>query len=251
MKLYRNINWIELLKLLKEGRMEGRYHQEDEDTDYNKEKHGKIVFFFEKPIDLSSRFRYSFLLEVEVPEERIKGKGLARYHEVPPCSCCPIQTEEYDEFYVSHYELNDVTRITPTSFNMGVMFDTKHWNFFESVICMSLNADDYTEEEFDDLIDLFSSSDYGKWSMDVKSIKKTLNLIKKVFNHVQIEDVLKKFENEIRRFRYISEDEIKKEIKEIRETINFIVSLEDDTELSRLFFDLFKKETVEMTADLI
>lgn len=248
MKLYRNINWIELLKLLKEGRIEGRYHQEDEDTDYFKEKHGKIVFFFEEPIDLSSRFRYSFLLEVEVPEERIKGKGLARYHEVPPCSCCPIQTQEFDEFYVSHYELNDVTRITPTSFNMGVMFDTKHWNYFEGVICMSLNADDYTEEEFDYLIDLFSSSDYRKWMMDVKSIRKTLNLFKKVFKHVQIEDVLKKFENEIRRFSYISEDEIKKEIKQIKETINFIVSLEDDKKINRLFFDLFKKETVEMTA---
>ena len=240
---------MEFLKLLKEGKIEGRYHQEDEDTDYFKEKHGKIVFFFEEPIDLSSRFRYSFLLEVEVPEERIKGKGLARYHEVPPCTCCPIQTEEYGEVYVSHYELNDVTRITPTSFDMGVMFDTKHWRYFENVICMSLNADDYTEEEFDDLIDLFSSSNYKKWMMDdLTSIRNTLNLIKKVFNHIKIEDVLKKFENEIRRFSYISENEIKEETEQIRETINFIVSLGDDEGINKLFFDLFKKETVEMTA---
>lgn len=79
MKLYRNISTNELYRLFVDGEVNGKLHQSNQDTTYNPEEHGEVIFFFDYPAWLSYFCGYTVLLEIEVDEKDIVGEGRSVY----------------------------------------------------------------------------------------------------------------------------------------------------------------------------
>lgn len=108
MKLYRNLSAVELLVLLEEGVVKGRFDFENRDSDYRKEM-GPVACMFPQPIEMDSPwFDYEFLLEVEVPEDDIVGKGVMRWNYKDGYDLVFAKTAE---IYVRKYTLKNVTWI--------------------------------------------------------------------------------------------------------------------------------------------
>src|SRR5690625_64933 len=106
--LYRNVNLPELFELAISGRISGKMHKENKDSDYSREKHGEIVYFFDREVELPA---YDALLKVRVPKNKIVGSGVASYHNSPPCSCCDSYTIEEREIYVREYEIGEIEEV--------------------------------------------------------------------------------------------------------------------------------------------
>src|SRR5690625_1927990 len=102
--LYRNVNLPELFELANSGRISGKMHKENKDSDYSREKHGEIVYFFDREVELPA---YDALLKVRVPKNKIVGSGVASYHNSPPCSCSDRYTIEQREISVREFEIEE------------------------------------------------------------------------------------------------------------------------------------------------
>ena len=104
-KLFRSISWKELAVLIRDGKVEGQFSAEMYCNGY-KSEYGKVVCCFETP----RNFTYNgsgIFVELTIPEERIIAEGYGIYEN---------DDDIYDtrkltikEFYISHYELSEVT----------------------------------------------------------------------------------------------------------------------------------------------
>lgn len=95
MKLYRNISTNELYRLFVDGEVNGKLHKSNQDTTYNPDEHGEVIFFFDYPAWLPYLNGYTILLEIETNEADIVGSGQSVY------------TQD-----LSHYEDNQYISVT-------------------------------------------------------------------------------------------------------------------------------------------
>lgn len=114
MKLYRNISTNELYRLFVDGEINGKLHKPSQDTTYNPDEHGEVIFFFDYPAWLSYFYGYTIMLEVEVDEKDIVGAGksvykqnLSLYDETNKY----VSITERREVYLRKYTSSQVTKI--------------------------------------------------------------------------------------------------------------------------------------------
>jgi len=113
MKLYRNISTNELYRLFVDGEINGKLHKSNQDTTYNPDEHGEVIFFFDYPAWLSYFYGYTVMLEVEVDEKDIVGEGRSVYKQ----NLSLYETNKYvsitcrREVYLRKYTSSQVTKI--------------------------------------------------------------------------------------------------------------------------------------------
>lgn len=113
MKLYRNISTNELYRLFVDGEINGKLHNPSQDTTYNPDEHGEVIFFFDYPAWLSYFYGDTVMLEVEVDEKDIVGEGRSVYKQ----NLSLYETNKYvsityrREVYLRKYTSSQVTRI--------------------------------------------------------------------------------------------------------------------------------------------
>lgn len=108
MKLYRVIGLEELLKILKNDIVVGRFQRETEDNDY-KTEYGPVVCCFARPVHPSAFD--SFMIELNVDESQIAGSGTSRWRRTTSYGHTFTITEP--EIYISHYRPSQVRGIYP------------------------------------------------------------------------------------------------------------------------------------------
>lgn len=203
MILYRNISMEEFLNL-KNGAIKGKLHKESKDSDYSREKHGEVVFFFENEVNHTHVFKgYDLLIKVDIPEENIIGRGLAQYTSRPSCDCCEVDEYSIYEYYVSEYSMENVIEILEWHLPLPeAVFDElgKAFSDFSIYLIWEKLADDFldnieSEKEQLDIILSLSDSDienflsYGDWEYDKRKRKVLIDLI---FNIKKFGEILKK-----------------------------------------------------------
>lgn len=109
MKLYRNICVEELLALLINKEIEGIFNFENEDSSYKKDM-GPVVCFFTEPMTISS-VRYDFFIELEIADEKVTNKGIAKFMQLGGYNNDKLLSAEFEEVYLRRYSLADVVAI--------------------------------------------------------------------------------------------------------------------------------------------
>lgn len=113
MKLYRNISTNELYRLFVDGEVNGKLHKPNQDTTYNPDEHGEVIFFFDYPAWLPYFYGYTVMLEIEVDEKNIVGEGQSVYKQ----NLSHYETNKYvsitwrREVYLRKYTSSQVTKI--------------------------------------------------------------------------------------------------------------------------------------------
>ena len=113
MKLYRNISTNELYRLFVDGEVFGKLHKSNQDTTYNPDKHGKVIFFFDYPAWLPYFYGYTIMLEIEVDGKNVIGEGQSIYKQ----NLSHYETNKYvsitwrREVYLRKYTSSQVTKI--------------------------------------------------------------------------------------------------------------------------------------------
>ena len=202
MILYRNISMDEFLNL-QSGAIKGKLHKESEDSDYSREKHGEVVFFFEDEVDHTHIFEgYDLLIKVDIPEENIIGDGFARYTSYPPCDCCSPYEYSRKEYYVSEYRKEHVLDIIewqlPDGLGPGPLGDEfsefSVYLVWENLAETFLNSMESDEEQLDIILSLSDSDiknflSYGDWEYDKRKRKDLIDLL---LNIKRFGEILKK-----------------------------------------------------------
>ena len=113
MKLYRNISTNELYRLFVDGEVNGKLHKPNQDTTYNPDEHGEVIFFFDYPAWLPYLYNFTVMLEVEVDEKNVVGEGKSIYKQ----NLSHYETNKYvsitcrREVYLRKYTSSQVTKI--------------------------------------------------------------------------------------------------------------------------------------------
>ncbi len=112
MKLYRQISKQELLQLLQNKKVEGKFSFENPDSAYRKE-YGKVICCMRKPITLPNWFD-PIMIELEIPEEKIISSGVFKIHETHNESydeITPVETHQIWEFFITEYNIKEIITI--------------------------------------------------------------------------------------------------------------------------------------------
>lgn len=144
MKLWRCIGIEELYDLIETGHVLGKVYEESEDTSY-KQTLGPCRMFFKSPAIMMDDLRYMFLIEVDVPNDRILGDGFMRWkHDNFGYDFNHTHTDYYkiEEVYVKHYSLDEVKKITIFSRywsnricnTFEYIFDENEWDSWDESI---------------------------------------------------------------------------------------------------------------------
>lgn len=128
MILYRNISIMELDNLLLDGKIEGKIHEENKDSDYRKEI-GPVVMFFTEPKNLTFH-GYDALLKCQIPENKIVGEGIAKYHITDIYAIEEPYTEHLKEVYVREYQIKDIIEIKELFLSSIITQDILEFSFY-------------------------------------------------------------------------------------------------------------------------
>lgn len=166
MKLYRNISTNELYRLFVDGEVNGKLYNPNQDTTYNPDKHGEVIFFFDYPAWLPYFYGYKIMLEVEVDEKDIVGEGRSVYKQ----NLSHYETNKYvsiawrREVYLRKYTSSQVTKI---------------WTQFETLENAILN----------DIVDNDCLSLFNVYTTDECLLDLSLSEIKKEFDLITEDDI--------------------------------------------------------------
>ena len=111
--LWRCVGVSELHDLIENGKVLGKIYEENVDSDY-KQDLGPCVMMFDVPAICPESLGYQFMLEIEVPESRIIGKGMMRWFQDNLDDDFEYSDTDYyetTEVYVSEYSISDVKKI--------------------------------------------------------------------------------------------------------------------------------------------
>lgn len=111
--LWRCVGISELHDLIENGKVLGKIYEENVDSDY-KQSLGPCVMMFDVPAICPKSFGYQFMLEIDVPESRVVGKGMMRWGQDNLDYDFEYSDTDYyetTEVYVSEYSINDVKKI--------------------------------------------------------------------------------------------------------------------------------------------
>lgn len=196
MKLYRNISTNELYRLFVDGEVSGKLHNPSQDTTYNPEEHGEVIFFFDYPAWLSYFYGYKVMVEVEVDEKDVIGEGKSIYRQD-----------------LSHYETNKYVSITErrevylrkyTSSQV-----TKIWTQMETL----------EEAVLNDIIDNDCLSLFNVYTTDECLLDLSLAEMKKVFDSIT--------EDDINNFLDAVDEKVKQESNNLLYIYNFVKNYYD------------------------
>lgn len=163
MKLYRNISTNELYRLFVDGEVNGKLHKSNQDTTYNPDEHGEVMFFFDYPAWLPYFYGYTVMLEVEVDEKDVVGEGKSIYKQ----NLSHYETNKYvsitwrREIYLRKYTSSQVTKI---------------WTQMETLENAIL--DDFYNNDVLFLFELYAS-DKSLSELTLYELRKEFNQIKK------------------------------------------------------------------------
>lgn len=191
MKLYRNISLKEMTTLLDKGKIKGKTYKENKDSDYSK-KLGPVVFFFEDAINQTHLFDYDAFLEVDIPKELVKGKGVARYTSKSPCYCCPPTVDKIKEVYVSEYRVEHVTKINIENFSLKKYIDEDKFFEFSVYLLREKYANDYVDLNIDTIKGLDDEVVKGFEECDLFEEDGNKELVNRL---LQIKNVLNKIDH--------------------------------------------------------
>ena len=166
LKLYRNISTNELYRLFVDGEISGKLHNPSQDTTYNPDEHGEVIFFFDYPAWLSYFNGYTVMVEVEVDEKDVIGEGKSIYRQ----DLSLYETNKYvsityrREVYLRKYTSSQVTKI---------------WTQMETL----------EEAVLNDIIDNDCLSQFNVYTTDECLLDLSLAEMKKTFDSIAEADI--------------------------------------------------------------